>query len=248
MDTLISNWSIIIRNKNNRMKAIVTGATKGIGRATAYLLAEKGFDVAICARTQADLDTMAAELKDQYKVAVIAQAVDMSSKQAVKDLAKHITQQWDNIDMLVNNAGVFIPCELADASTEDAFEKMMDLNLYSTYYMTQGILPTMIANKKGHVFNMCSIASFMPYGAYAISKHAMLGFSKVLRDEVKAKGIRVTAIMPGATYTASWDGSDIPAERMMKAEDIAQSLYSIYELSDQTVVEEIVLRPQLGDI
>jgi len=151
---------------------------------------------------------------------------------------------------LVNNAGVFIPCELTstDADTEDAFEMMMDLNLYSTYYMTQGILPVMLEQKSGHVFNICSIASIMPYGAYAVSKHAMLGFSKVLRDEVKDKGIRVTAILPGATHTASWEGSGIPEERLMKAEDVAKSLLDIYNLSDRTVVEEIILRPQLGDV
>jgi short-subunit dehydrogenase len=143
---------------------------------------------------------------------------------------------------------VFIPCPLTETETEDAFETMMDLNLYSAYYLTQSLLPLMIAQQKGHVFNMCSIASIMPYGAYAVSKHALLGFSRVLREEVKDKGIRVTAIMPGATYTASWDGTELPQERFMKAEDIAQSLWDIYQLSQQTVVEEIVLRPQLGDI
>ncbi len=106
----------------------------------------------------------------------------------------------------------------------------------------------MLAEQTGQIFNMCSIASIMPYGAYAVSKHALLGFSRVLREEVKDKGVRVTAVMPGATYTASWDGTDLPQERFMKAEDIAQSLWDIYQLSQQTVVEEIVLRPQLGDI
>ena len=106
----------------------------------------------------------------------------------------------------------------------------------------------MVEQKSGHVFNICSIASIMPYGAYAVSKHAMLGFSKVLREEVKEKGVRVTAILPGATYTASWEGSDLPVERFIKAEDIAQSLFDIYKLSEHTVVEEIILRPQLGDI
>lgn len=230
------------------MKAIITGATKGIGKATATLLAQNGFDVAICARTQSDLDTLKADIEQTYNVQVIAEAVDMSQKATVKGFVATIKETWKTIDILVNNAGVFIPCDLADESTEEAFETMMDLNLYSTYYMTQGILPMMIAEKKGHIFNMCSIASIMPYGAYAVSKHAMLGFSKVLRDEVKDKGIRVTAIMPGATYTASWDGTDLPQERFMKAEDIAQSLLDIYNLSERTVVEEIILRPQLGDI
>jgi short-subunit dehydrogenase len=232
------------------MNAIITGATKGIGRATAELLAQNGFNIAVCARTQTDLDTLKQNLEQKYNIKVIAEAVDMSKKTAVKSFVATITKQWTQIDILVNNAGVFIPCELTstDTETEDAFEMMMDLNLYSTYYMTQGILPVMLEQKSGHVFNICSIASIMPYGAYAVSKHAMLGFSKVLREEVKDKGIRVTAILPGATYTASWDGSDIPEERLMRAEDIAKSLLDIYNLSDRTVVEEIILRPQLGDV
>lgn len=230
------------------MNAIITGATKGIGKAVAELLAKNGFNIAICARTQADLDSLKETIEVTHKVQVIAQAVDMSKKEAVKGFVANIKETWSKVDVLVNNAGVFIPCELAKAENEDAFEMMMDLNLYSTYYMTQGILPSMLSQKKGHIFNICSIASIMPYGAYAVSKHAMLGFSKVLRDEVKDKGIRVTAILPGATYTASWKGTDLPQERFMKAEDIAQSLLDIYHLSDRTVVEEIILRPQLGDI
>lgn len=230
------------------MNAIITGATKGIGRAVAELFAKNGFNVAVCARTETDVLALKASLEEAHSIEVIAQVVDMSDKKAVKAFMASILEQWKSVDILVNNAGVFIPCELSKAENEDAFEMMMDLNLYSTYYMTQGVLPSMIAQKKGHIFNICSIASIMPYGAYAVSKHAMLGFSKVLREEVKDKGIRVTAILPGATYTASWAGTDLPQERFMKAEDIAQSLFDIYNLSDRTVVEEIILRPQLGDI
>ena len=216
------------------MNAIITGATKGIGRAIVELLAKNGWNVAFCARTKKDVDSFKKDLKEKYKVAVIAQVVDMSKKDAVKAFAKAILKEWTTVDILVNNAGVFIPCALANPENEEAFEQMMDVNLYSTYYMTQVILPAMLEQKKGHIFNICSIASFMPYGAYAVSKHAMLGFSKVLREEVKDKGIRVTAIMPGATLTASWSNTTLPEERFMKSEDIAQSLWDIYNLSDRT--------------
>lgn len=228
--------------------AIITGATKGIGRALVELFAREGHNVAFCARTQADVEAFKKELTDQYEIEVIAEAVDMSGKQAVKAFAQQVLAQWGHVDVVVNNAGVFIPCELTDPSTEDAFEQMIDLNLLSAYYLTQQLLPQMIEHGSGHVFNMCSIASIMPYGAYAVSKHALLGFSRVLREEVKEKGIRVTAVMPGATYTNSWSGTELPQERFMKAEDIARSVWDIYQLSPQTVVEELVLRPQLGDI
>jgi short-subunit dehydrogenase len=230
------------------MNAIITGATKGIGRAIAELLAQKGFDIAVCARTASDLNEMKECFDNNYSVQTLVKQVDLSDKEAVKSFAKEVLSTWGTVDILINNAGVFIPCVLANPDNEAAFEKMMDLNLYCTYYMTQSILPSMIEQQAGHIFNMCSIASTMPYGAYAVSKHAMLGFSKVLREEVKEQGIRVTAIMPGATYTASWEGTDLPQSRFMKAEDIAQSVFDIYNLSACTVVEEIVLRPQLGDI
>lgn len=231
------------------MNAIVTGATKGIGRAIVELLAEKGFHLAICARTAADVAALQADLQARYpQQQIIAQAVDMSQKEAVLGFAATIRQHWQQVDILVNNAGVFLQCTLADAANEAAFETMMLTNVYSAYYLTREVLPLMLPQGKGHIFNLCSVASFMPYGAYAVSKHALLGFSRALREELQEKGIRVTALMPGATRTPSWDGVNLPESRFMTAEDIAQALWGAYQLSDHTVVEEMILRPQLGDI
>ncbi len=231
------------------MNIVVSGATKGIGRAIVELFAAKGANIALCARSMDDVSALCLTLGQQYpNIQIIGHAADMSKKEEVKGFAAAIAAQWQQVDVLVNNAGVFIPCPLADADTEAAFEQMMDTNLYSAYYLTRGLLPLMLPQRGGHVFNMCSIASFMPYGAYAVSKHAMLGFSRVLREELKDKGIRVTAVMPGATYTPSWGGTELPEERFMKASDIAEAVWGCYALSPQTVVEELILRPQLGDI
>jgi short-subunit dehydrogenase len=109
----------------------------------------------------------------------------------------------------------------------------------------------MIKAKKGHIFNICSIASLQAYpqgGSYSISKYALLGFSTNLRLELKDKGIKVTAVCPGATYTNSWKGSGVPEDRIMEADDIAKMIYAATQLSPQAVVEDIVLRPQLGDL
>jgi short-subunit dehydrogenase len=109
----------------------------------------------------------------------------------------------------------------------------------------------MMEKKQGHIFNLCSIASIQAYangGSYAISKFALLGFSKCLREELKEYGVRVTAVLPGATRTASWDGVDLPDERFMKSEDVAETIYAAYTLSGRSVVEEILIRPQLGDL
>lgn len=231
------------------MNVVITGATKGIGRALAELFAAKGANIAICARTMDDIVSFAKELSEANEdIEILGHAADMSKKESVIEFAEMIKENWTQVDVLINNAGVFIPCPLADRETEGAFELMMDTNLYSAYYMTQHLLPLMLPQHSGHIFNMCSIASFMPYGAYAVSKHAMLGFSRVLREELKTKGIKVTAVMPGAVYTASWEGTQLPEERFMKSEDIAEAVWGCYQLSPQTVVEELVLRPQLGDI
>jgi NADP-dependent 3-hydroxy acid dehydrogenase YdfG len=109
----------------------------------------------------------------------------------------------------------------------------------------------MIDKRNGHVFNMCSVASIQPYehgGSYCIAKYALLGFTRVLREEMKEHNVRVTAILPGATLSDSWEDVDLPPERFMPAEDIASCIYHAYALSPRTVVEDIVMRPQLGDI
>jgi short-subunit dehydrogenase len=233
------------------MNVVITGATKGIGLAISKLFAAQGANVAICARTMDDIVSVAKALSEEYpNIEILGHPADMSIKEDVKEFAAIISENWDQVDVLINNAGVFIPGPMTelDEETEDAFELMMNTNLYSAYYMTQALLPLMLPHQSGHIFNMCSIASIMPYGAYAVSKHAMLGFSRVLREELMTKGIRVTAVMPGATYTASWAGTDIPEERFMKATDIAEAVWGCYQLSPQTVVEELILRPQLGDI
>ena len=130
-------------------------------------------------------------------------------------------------------------------------EAQLNANLLSAYHLTRDLLPSMMKAKQGHIFNICSIASLQAYphgGSYSISKYALLGFSKNLRLELKDKGIKVTAVCPGATYTNSWKGSGVPEDRIMEADDIAKMIYAATQLSPQAVVEDIVLRPQLGDL
>ena len=233
------------------MKAIVTGATKGIGRAVALKLASEGFDIAICARNEATLHQFKSQLTQQFPdINVFTKTTDVSEKKAIQAFADFATERLGTVDVLVNNAGVFIPGKISEEK-DGVLEKMIETNLYSAYNLTRAILPGMMKRKKGHIFNICSIASFMAYpngGSYSISKFAMLGMSKVLREEMKEHNIRVTAIMPGATYTASWEGSGLPEERFMKAEDVAETIWSCYRLSERTDVEEIILRPISGDI
>jgi NADP-dependent 3-hydroxy acid dehydrogenase YdfG len=134
---------------------------------------------------------------------------------------------------------------------DGTIEYLMETNVYSAYYLTRYLLPQMMKRKSGHIFNICSIAALKAYkygGSYSITKYAMAGLSVNLRDEMREYGVKVTAVYPGAVYTASWEGSGIPAERMMTAEDIADMIYTSSSLSPQACVEEIVIRPQLGDL
>ncbi len=236
--------------KNNK-KAVVTGATKGIGRAIAEAFAQEGFDIAICARTSEDLTHLEKDFKTQYPhIQVVTKVADMRKKKDVLAFADFVKEKFQAIDVLINNAGVFIPGAIATES-EGKLEMMIETNLYSAYYMTRALLPSIAQHQKAHIFNICSVASLQAYpngGSYSISKFALLGFSKVLREELKKLGIRVTAVMPGATWSDSWAGVDLPESRLMQASDVANAIVGVYRLSDVTVVEELILRPQLGDL
>ncbi len=128
---------------------------------------------------------------------------------------------------------------------------MIAINLYSAYYITRALLPAMMERRQGHIFNMCSIAALKAYnngGAYSISKHALMGMSKNLREEMKPYNIKVTTVYPGAVYTSTWEGSDIEPSRIMEVDDIAEMIYAASLLSPQACVEDIIIRPQLGDL
>lgn len=230
---------------------VVTGGTKGIGRAVAERFAQAGFDVAVCARKADDLERLKADFSKRFpSQKTFVMAADMADKNQVVAFAAFVKQIGQPVDVLVNNAGYFIPGSIA-TEKDGALEDMMNANLFSAYHMTRGLIDTMIARKSGHIFNMCSIASIKAYangGSYAITKFALLGFSKCLREELMPANIRVTAILPGATRTASWDGVDLPDERFMSVEDVAETVFAAYSLSERSVIEEILIRPQLGDI
>lgn len=233
------------------MTIVITGATKGIGRAIAEKYATNGYDIAINARTEADLIAFKKDFSTKYPaINVLTKVTDMSKKAEVIAFADYVKKHWTTIDVLVNNAGKFIPGNIVDEA-EDALESMIDTNLYSAYHLTRALLPTMTAQGSGHIFNMCSIANLQAYpggGSYSISKYALYGFSKNLRFELKDKGIKVTSVMPGATWSASWEGVDLPVSRLMQATDVAEAIWSACQMSPAAVVEDIVLRPQLGDL
>lgn len=231
--------------------AVITGGTKGIGKALVESFAAEGFSIATCSRNEDDLAGLKKNILTVYPdIDFYYRQADLSQKEEVLAFAAMVQDTGLAVEVLINNSGLFIPGQV-HAEEDGALESMIETNLYSAYHLSRALLPAMMARKQGHIFNMCSTASIIPYtngGSYCIAKFALLGMSKVLREELKSHNIRVTSVMPGATLTASWEGTDLPEERFMKSEDVAGTVMAAYRLSDRAVMEEVLLRPQLGDL
>ena len=233
------------------MNIIITGAGKGIGKALAEKFATQANHIFICARNENELANTAREIKEKNNEAHIQYfAADLSKKISADKFSGWLAGQNITPDILINNAGHFIPGSIYNEE-EGTLEKMIAINLYSAYYVTRALLPSMMKKKAGHIFNMCSIASLAAYsngGSYSISKHALMGFSKNLREELKPYNIKVTTVYPGAVYTSSWEGTGIEPARIMEVNDIAEMIYAASSLSPQACVEDIIIRPLAGDL
>lgn len=232
------------------MNVVITGASKGIGKAVAECFAAEGADLFVCARHMDHHISWQNDLIARYGIRVISSNTDMGDAEQVRAMGVTINSVFEHVDILINNAGFFEPGNVHDEG-EGVLERTMAVNLYSAYHLTRLLLPPMIKKKSGHIFNICSIAALGAYpggGAYSISKWAMLGFNNNLRHEMKEHGIKVTAVHPGATMTASWEGFGISPKRIMEVNDISAMILAASKLSPQACVEEIILRPQLGDL
>ena len=226
---------------------IISGGSQGLGKALVKKFLREGFNVYTCGRQVEKLTALEQELSNPALKTLVA---DLSQKNQVIDFANWILTHEKSIDVLINNAGFFMPGQIQNEE-EGVLEAQIEANLYSAYHLTKALLPSFQARKSGHIFTICSTASITAYtagGSYCISKFALLGFTKVLREELKTQGIKVTAVLPGATLTPAWDGVDLPDSRFIPAEDVAETIYSAYQMSPSTVLEEILIRPQLGDI
>ncbi|MDI1235018.1 MAG: SDR family NAD(P)-dependent oxidoreductase [bacterium] len=226
--------------------AIVTGGSKGIGLAIVEKLLNENYKVFTVSRSEGEL----ALLKQKFDTQLDISLLDFSSQENVEIFSKKVKSLTSEIDVLVNNAGVFLPGTI-HGEADGNFELQMQLNVAAPYYLTRAIVPLMIKKRAGYIFNMCSTASIVPYvngGSYCISKHALLGFSKVLRQELMPYEISVSSILPGATLTDSWSGTDLPENRFMKPADIAETVWFALSNRKRMVMEEILIRPMGGDL
>lgn len=231
--------------------AVVSSGTRGIGRAIVLLFLKNGFDVVTGSRKQINIDRLVSEVvSKRFPGKLYTLSGDLSKEVDVNSFISFVNNMNRPVDVLINNTGLFIPGQVHNEAA-GVFEKIIDTNLMSAYRLTRGFVKGMIERRSGHLFNMCSIASITAYpngGAYAVAKHALYGMTRVLRQELMPHNVKVTAILPGATLTDSWAGTDLPPERFIKSEDVAEAVWAAYSLSEGTVLEELIIRPQLGDI
>ena len=232
------------------MTVLISGASRGIGKAVATIFAANGHDLFLSSRSEVALYKAMEELQTKYSsISIKAKAFDLSDKQQAKELGNWCLN-YSVPDILVNNAGLFEPGSVHN-EPEGTLESQLAINISGAYHLTRTLLPQMMVRRSGHIFNICSIASLHAYkngGAYSISKFAMYGFSKNLREEMKPYNIKVTSVHPGAAHTDSWEGFDNSSKRIMEAGDIARMVFASAELSPAACVEDIVMRPQLGDL
>lgn len=234
---------------------LITGASQGIGAAIAKAFARevRGVRLALVARNETKLTAVARScVKAGAASGVVADvfACDVSDEASVGAMAAAVTKRFGGVDVLVNNAGKFLGAPLVEMSVT-MFDHMIAANLRSVFLVSRAFVPGMITRGRGDVFNMSSIAGLVAYpggAGYSAAKFGVTGLSKVMRAELRDKGVRVCCVFPGATVSPSWEGSGVDEARMMPAEDVARAFVDVYRLSRRTVVEEIVLRPQGGDV
>ncbi len=226
---------------------VITGITRGIGYAIAQRFDQEGWKIVGCAKNSHNI----AHLHQKHPKWDV-QRVDFQDNQAVKQWAAYLITQYPSIEVLINNVGIFIPGKIHEEK-EGTLETLLQVNLIATYYLTRVIVQHWLSHEpKGKtIINMGSTASIKGYpngGSYCISKHALLGFSRTLREELKNYGIRVCCLLPGPVYTDSWKESGLPPKRFIAPEAIAALCWQIAQMPEGTVVESILIRPQLGDL
>lgn len=231
--------------------ALITGATKGMGRAIAIAFAKEGVNLAVCSRNENELARFKQELLIiNPQIKVFTRVADGSVKDQLLKFAGAAEQELGFINIIVNNLGMFDPISILDES-EAAFEKQVNTNLMPAYHLYRYFGKSMIAAREGHIFTICSVAAFdaiAAAGTYSVTKVALLGLSRVMRMEMMPHNVKVTAVIPGSTLTNSWEGTTIPKDQFVLPEDIASAIVNVYKMSPGANVDELIIKPVGGQI
>ncbi|MBK0377686.1 SDR family oxidoreductase [Mucilaginibacter segetis] len=231
--------------------AIITGATKGMGRAVAIAFAKQGINLAICSRNEQDLFNFKREIQKMApEIMVITLVADCSKRDEVIKFASFTEKNMGFVDIIVNNVGMFKPAFILEDS-DDSFQKQMDTNLMPAYELYRFFGKRMVSVGKGHIFNICSVAALDPIaeaGVYSVTKYALLGLNKVMKLEMQGRGVKVTAIIPGSTLTDSWRDVEVDKNKMVLPEDIASAIVNIYNMSEGANVDQMIIKPVSGQL
>lgn len=238
-------------NSPNQRRAIITGASSGIGKATALAFAQAGIDLCLISRSEAKL-AQVAQQASEYGVKVKIVSFDFSKLDQIRTKIEAIATELKPIDILVNSAGIGYTNPLRETTLKD-WQQVLDLNLTSIFQCVMGVLPQMRERGEGIIINVASIAANNPFpdwGAYSVSKSALVTFSQCLALEERANGIRVTTISPGAVNTPIWDtdtvNADLNREAMLTPEIVAQTILQSVLLPKEAVIENLTVTPSLG--
>jgi 3-oxoacyl-[acyl-carrier protein] reductase len=229
--------------------AVITGAGKGIGKATAELFLREGAKVVIASRNKADLELIEEANKDK-KENIISIAGDISIENTIDKIIVETINRFGKIDILVNNAGFGVFDNLVDSKLED-FDAVFNTNVRALYLLTKGFLPHMIKEQNGTIINIASVAGkqgFATGSIYCASKHAVMGLSRALLLEVRQYNIRVVAICPGSVATdffraESQTTLSLSKESVLSAESIAESILLSATLPENAMISELEIRP-----
>jgi short-subunit dehydrogenase len=231
--------------------ALITGATRGMGRAIAIAFAKEGLNLAVCSRSAADVAAFKQELLQlNPAIKVAAFKADCSIKAEVLQFAQQAQKKLGNINVIVNNAGIYTPTSILD-DADDTYDKLMNTNLMPAYQLYKYFGKSLMAARTGHIFNICSSASknvVKEAGTYSVTKFALLGLNNVMRLEMQQYGVKVTAVIPGATLTSSWDGVDVDSAKFIMPDDIASAVVNAYRMSPGANVDEITIKPVFGQL
>jgi NAD(P)-dependent dehydrogenase (short-subunit alcohol dehydrogenase family) len=229
--------------------AVVTGGGRGIGRAIAAALAREGAAVALAARSAAELEAVAREI-EQAGGRALAIATDVRHEGAVEALARRVLGEWQRVDVLVNAAGVATFAPVTDSKLDD-WDQMLAVNLRGAVLCCRAVLPAMTARRRGTIINVGSVVtsrSLTGSAAYTASKYGLLGFSRVLAEEMRPHGVRVGVLSAGATDTPLWDAMPgaLPRDRMLRADQVAEAALFMAGLDPNATLEEMTLLPAGG--
>ncbi|MBO4581241.1 MAG: SDR family NAD(P)-dependent oxidoreductase [Bacteroidales bacterium] len=236
------------------MIAYITGATSGFGKAIAQKLAQKGYDMIITGRRKERLETLADELTRQYSVKVRVSCYDVRDNDAVEKAIVSLPQEWKNIDVLVNNAGLAVGAVGIQNGELDDWNRMIDTNIKGLLYVSHQIMPLMVARKSGHIINLGSVAGKEVYpngNVYCATKHAVDAITKAMRVDMLPYGVKVSQICPGAAETefslVRYKNNKEAADKVYQgyqplvAEDIADVVAYLVSLPKHVCINDLVI-------